>query len=863
MAVRLVVSKGPLSGMVLSLEEGDNWSIGRDAKQSDIAIEDSGLAPCQALIYKEGDVYYVKNTDSSKEVLVNGVAVADTSPLKDSDLIVLGSNTYSFFIEKEEDFNEAFFFEFGETENVSALPSKGAGSKKEKESSERKGSSKGKKKDEKASSGPQGFTEKDQALSEAFLASAKNAGSPEEMVEIPDSSEKLNAEGVGDAPKKETPSAENTKIESADSNDEAPQKAEGKEAQKDGAEGMKNVEQPSSPSGQSKEDSPPNKEEAESSKRKDEVKANKSSPQQGPEKEADVSAEKVEIDKGKGTLNPEVKQENGVESSPSKEVSGENNPPKEEAPVAEAGGEGMASAGNDGQEENPVGQVENNTGASAEQKTDKPETTDNKPKVLAPFDVEDLFDFDKGIFPAELDNSGKDVTVDLSRPSRFLLKVLAGANIGAEFHLDAGKEYIIGSNADICDVVFDDTSVSHQHAKLIVSSEGAISIEDLGSKNGVVVEGKKIESNSSVSANMVVALGTTLFLLIDQQAPAETIVASFSPENYGLFGRQDPEVDPLEEERLEEEAAKKATLPTGTFILTLFIGGLAILFGIGTASLFHSKEVIPIENIDFQSDLEGVTKLFPGVRYTFNKNNGQLFLVGHVKNGIEKSELMYKIDALFFVKSVDDNVIDDEAVWQEMNILLSKRPEFKGISMSSPEPGRFVLNGYVKTEEQAACLTDYLNLHFQYLSLLDNSVIVENIMLKSIEGRLLQNGFGNIQVSFINGELILTGYVNNSENERFRSVIQELGELSGVRVVKNFAVLLPAEEGLIDLSHRYPNRYRVTGYSKYGDVSINVVVNGKILTRGDVIDGMTVTSIQPNSIFLERDGLKYKIDYNK
>ena len=93
--------------------------------------------------------------------------------------------------------------------------------------------------------------------------------------------------------------------------------------------------------------------------------------------------------------------------------------------------------------------------------------------------------------------------------------------------------------------------------------------------------------------------------------------------------------------------------------------------------------------------------------------------------------------------------------------------------------------------------------------------------------------------------------------------MQELQDIAGIRVVKNFVVLLPAEEGVIDLNMRYPGRYRVTGFSKCGDISINVVVNGRILTRGDILDGMTVTSIQPHCIFLEREGLKYKIEYNK
>ena len=208
-------------------------------------------------------------------------------------------------------------------------------------------------------------------------------------------------------------------------------------------------------------------------------------------------------------------------------------------------------------------------------------------------------------------------------------------------------------------------------------------------------------------------------------------------------------------------------------------------------------------------------------------------------------------------------MIDDEAVWQEMNILLSKKPEFKGISMQSPEPGIFVISGYLKTEEQAACLVDYLNLHFNYLSLLDNKVVVETQVMKALAGHLIQSGFANVHVAFTNGEAVLTGYINNKDADKFRTVVQELQDIAGIRVVKNFVVLLPAEEGVIDLNMRYPGRYRVTGFSKCGDISINVVVNGRILTRGDILDGMTVTSIQPHCIFLEREGLKYKIEYNK
>jgi hypothetical protein len=58
------------------------------------------------------------------------------------------------------------------------------------------------------------------------------------------------------------------------------------------------------------------------------------------------------------------------------------------------------------------------------------------------------------------------------------------------------------------------------------------------------------------------------------------------------------------------------------------------------------------------------------------------------------------------------------------------------------------------------------------------------------------------------------------------------------------------------------DKYSVTGYSNFGN-SLTVVINGRILSPGDMLDGMTITSIKVNSVLLEKDGVKYRIDYSK
>lgn len=470
-----------------------------------------------------------------------------------------------------------------------------------------------------------------------------------------------------------------------------------------------------------------------------------------------------------------------------------------------------------------------------------------------------------------------ELRIDLTQTTRFILKVIAGPNTGAEFALDVDRSYLVGTDTASCDIVFNDLSVSREHARLAVSKEGVVSIQDLGSRNGVIVDKERITGTKALTANAVVSLGTSSFLLIDREAPSETIAAPL----YGMpADEEDEEEIPLEEEAEEAVAPVAARAPTkpmfspGTLVLALIIGSMAVLLGIGLVSLFQTTEK-EIERKDYLAEIQDITKNYPAVRFSYNPSSGKLFLLGHVSTGVEHNKLLYQLSGLGFLKEVDDNVVNDEAVWQEMNILLSKHPEFKGVNMHSPVPGVFVISGYLQNEKQAAALTDYLNVNFNYLRLLQNYIVVEESVLEEISSRLVQQGFAAVTPALSNGDLQLTGYVSSNNIFAYERMVEELKKIPGIRSVRNFVVSVTPEQGVIDLNRgkygvidvdkRYldrPLRYRVTGYSKHGDVNVNVVINGRILTRGDCLDGYTITSIQPHSVFLEKEGLKYKIEYN-
>ena len=105
---------------------------------------------------------------------------------------------------------------------------------------------------------------------------------------------------------------------------------------------------------------------------------------------------------------------------------------------------------------------------------------------------------------------------------------------------------------------------------------------------------------------------------------------------------------------------------------------------------------------------------YPDVQYSFNPATGKLFLVGHVSTGVDFQEMLYRIGEVNFIQSTDNNVVIDELVWKSVNEVLSNNPDWKGVSIRSPEPGKFEVVGTVNTAAQAAALSDFLTVNFPY-----------------------------------------------------------------------------------------------------------------------------------------------------
>jgi hypothetical protein len=108
------------------------------------------------------------------------------------------------------------------------------------------------------------------------------------------------------------------------------------------------------------------------------------------------------------------------------------------------------------------------------------------------------------------------------------------------------------------------------------------------------------------------------------------------------------------------------------------------------------------------------------------------------------------------------------------------------------------------------------------------------------------------------GELVLSGPVEKNQERAYKKILDEVKGVKGVEKVESIVTFTSASSARIDLT----SRYQVMGSSIKDGKEAFVLINGKILSKGKMLDGMMITGITTKEIFLEKDGVKYKIDFN-
>jgi type III secretion system YscD/HrpQ family protein len=443
--------------------------------------------------------------------------------------------------------------------------------------------------------------------------------------------------------------------------------------------------------------------------------------------------------------------------------------------------------------------------------------------------------------------------------TNILLKVISGPNSGAEFGMHKDKSYIIGKDPNVCDIIFNDLSVSKRHAKISIDENGDVFIEDLGSKNKTYVNSEEITKRTKISAEDIISIGTTTFFVVDKEASTETIYSPYPLSTKPARKAADKDLVAEKDEKEKEILSwRDQIIPTKHLIFAGSLVFIVFVVFLSFFSLFKTQR-IEVSAKKPTEEINHIVNNYKEVKFTFNPASGNLFLVGHVLTNIDHQELMYSLNEKTYIDNIEDNVVIDEKVWKNTNDILTQNPQWRSISLYSPNAGKFILTGYVNSLKEKEMLDDYLNINFPYLDKLENQIAVEEILKHQIASMLISEGLGTLEFNLTNGEIVLSGFFEAKKAKELGSLIKHLNLINGVRDIKNLTVASSNNIAQIDLT----KNYKVSGYAKHNDDDYSVIVNGELVSIGDNLDGMNILNIKDNSIFLEKEGVKYKINYKQ
>lgn len=141
------------------------------------------------------------------------------------------------------------------------------------------------------------------------------------------------------------------------------------------------------------------------------------------------------------------------------------------------------------------------------------------------------------------------------------LRVMDGADEGRRLELGEDQAEVTLGRSPECDFPLNDQNISRRHA-LIKRTWNGYTVQDLGSKNGVLVNGKKAEGAANIKDGDEIQIGSIKLTFID---PASRIL-----DQFGVLSNDDvdknaqtvlPAEEPPEEEPQEEEEPQDDPMP--------------------------------------------------------------------------------------------------------------------------------------------------------------------------------------------------------------------------------------------------------------------------------------------------------------
>lgn len=101
------------------------------------------------------------------------------------------------------------------------------------------------------------------------------------------------------------------------------------------------------------------------------------------------------------------------------------------------------------------------------------------------------------------------------------LVVIQGDQLGQVFHLRRGTS-VLGRNPE-CEIIIKQRAVSSEHAEFRFTDSGEVTLEDMGSTNGTILNNQKIDRPVILRGGDLIKIGTQVLKYFDKQADTKLL----------------------------------------------------------------------------------------------------------------------------------------------------------------------------------------------------------------------------------------------------------------------------------------------------------------------------------------------------
>src|ERR1700689_600195 len=96
MAAYLIAEEGPLSGLIVRFEQGEEWILGRDPDEAGQVLEDPMVSRKHVICRLTPEGYLLENLSAVNPATQNGKVITEPILLREGDIIQIGSTFFRF-----------------------------------------------------------------------------------------------------------------------------------------------------------------------------------------------------------------------------------------------------------------------------------------------------------------------------------------------------------------------------------------------------------------------------------------------------------------------------------------------------------------------------------------------------------------------------------------------------------------------------------------------------------------------------------------------------------------------------------------------------------------------------------------------